>query len=243
MLKLIVKCDCGQQMQVPRSALGRRGLCPNCGRTLTITNDNARPMQPQQQAKPRKGFFGAKGAWWQSRNGPSVEAKRRFAEGVDLYMAKRYAEALAIFTSLAEEFPDDPDIAAGRKQCMEALRSVPKLAIAAGKPEAPAELDAKTVMKVLLEKMVHGTSDDIQLRAAELACRVLGLLGGKTDGAAPPAGVRGDPVASAGETAGTTPPVEVPSCEELEGSPSPAAGVDTADSEETEPADAPASPE
>ncbi|MBN2310535.1 MAG: hypothetical protein JXR94_16290, partial [Candidatus Hydrogenedentes bacterium] len=98
---------------------------------------------------------------------------------------KRYAEALAIFSSLAERFPGDHDINQGRMQCLKALQN----------PMAPAlehksethdlatieadRLDEETVKKVILQKLLHGNSDLVQLRAAELAARVLGMVQGE----------------------------------------------------------------
>ncbi|MBN2308734.1 MAG: hypothetical protein JXR94_07165, partial [Candidatus Hydrogenedentes bacterium] len=40
MRKLILTCDCGERMKVPRSAVGKTGVCPSCGRRIAITAGN-----------------------------------------------------------------------------------------------------------------------------------------------------------------------------------------------------------
>ena len=113
MRKLVVTCECGQRMQVPRSAVGRKGMCPTCGKTIAITGSNAtvEPGRSGPPAKPRQ--FGMKRDWWQ-RSGQSADgqapedAKRRFGQAVDLYYSGKYAESLAIFNDLVRRFPGNP---------------------------------------------------------------------------------------------------------------------------------------
>lgn len=201
----MVLCVCGERIQVPRSALGKTGLCPACGRVISITADAATPVRsqsvvapmPAQGARPiPEGWgFGAHAA-----PSPAAEAKRRFAEAVDLYFSRRYAQALSIFQVLAEEYPDNDDIRTGRDMCMTALHSQPQAGLesstagvsssdngrASGRLRdqlalpAPGEplsesLVEDTLKRVLFEKMVSGSSDEVQLKAAELAVQVFGF--------------------------------------------------------------------
>ena len=104
MRRLIVTCTCGERIQVPRSALGRTGLCPACGEMIAITNDTAtaeslRTPAPKPKTEPQK------------QNGPrETDVKLLFGQAVDLYFAQRYGESFAILAELARRFPDDPDI-------------------------------------------------------------------------------------------------------------------------------------
>lgn len=182
MRKLIVTCQCGQRMQVPRSAVGKTGMCPTCGQTVTITNDNAVSTPPPGQSGSRP--LHAKQVWWQGRGAPPEEAKRRFGEAVDLYYNGRYAEAMAVFDALAKQFPGNSDIENGRTQCMTALRR-PKMQLedrTGGMSSMMSSalhegrLDRETVRLVILEKMLHGATETIQLQAAELAARLLGMF-------------------------------------------------------------------
>lgn len=191
MRKLIVTCQCGQRMQVPRSAVGKTGLCPTCGQMVTISNDNAAPTGAGPKG-PRP--LSSRQVWWQGRVAPPEDAKRKFGEAVDLYYAGRYGEALAIFDALAKQFPDNPDIENGRTQCMAALRR-PPMAIedrtggSAAAPLRDGKLDEETVRRVILEKLLHGATESVQLQAAELAARLLGMFpnGHKPAEAEPPA--------------------------------------------------------
>ena len=179
MRKLLVRCTCGQEMQVPRSAFGKSGMCSSCGSTVRIGSDNTRPFAPANPAG--RGTAGAMGGAgrafnWRRIAGPSEGAKQQFGKAVDLYTSHRYAEALAIFDSLAREFPDNPEIDQARRQCLSAMNRstlpppVEPVGTAAGK------LDEHTVKQVLLTKMLRGATDSIQLQAAELAARMLGML-------------------------------------------------------------------
>ena len=172
MRKLIVTCECGQRMQVARSAIGRTGICPTCGQTLLVTGDNTRPLP-----RGKGGAFSGQ-SWWRGVGEPPQDAKRQFGEAVDLYCKRRYAEALAIFNSLAKRFPNNKDIENGREQCISALKRPHGLALEhKGSPVADAKLDEETVKRVVLEKMLHGSTEAIQLQAAELAARILKMEG------------------------------------------------------------------
>ena len=65
MRKLVVTCECGQRMQVPRSAVGKTGLCPTCGQSITITNDNATAAPPPSAARGSRPLNNARQSWWQ----------------------------------------------------------------------------------------------------------------------------------------------------------------------------------
>jgi hypothetical protein len=202
----MVLCVCGERIQVPRSALGRTGLCPACGRVIAITADSATTVKGPVPAKPASIHNAAPlgGASWNAGNGSAnavpPEAKRRFAEAVDLYFSQRYAQALSIFESLAEDYPDNSDIISGRQMCTAALRNRQPLALdhqsgsstnlpvpidgRAGEPvrrlappteSIPDSVVEDTLKHVLVEKMLNGADDRIQLRAAELAIRVFGF--------------------------------------------------------------------
>jgi hypothetical protein len=161
-------------MQVPRSAIGKTGMCPTCGQTVLITADNTRPVTPPQRGR----LFGLKNtSWWRGAAEPPEDSKRRFGQAVDLYCSQRYAEALAIFNSLAKQFPGNPDIENGRAQCINALKRPPALALEdKSSPRPDARLEESTVKEIVLEKLINGSNETIQLQAAELACRMLGLF-------------------------------------------------------------------
>lgn len=165
MRKLLLTCACGQRMRVPRSAIGKTGMCPTCGRTMPIGAENTTPQQ----------IFGANKFWWSGQGPPSEDAKRKFGEAVDLFNAHRYAEAIAIFDALAKQYPGDPNIMNGRTQCLNALKRRPLALAHEGGDLDGAKLDEDTVKKVVLEKLLRGSTDTIRLRAAELACKILGL--------------------------------------------------------------------
>lgn len=177
MRKLILTCgSCGQRMQVPRSAIGRTGLCPACGTTVRINSDNTTTAGPA-----RKTMFSGGGSWWRGGKA-NDDAKRRFGEAVDLYYSGRFAEALAIFNGLARDFPENADIQNGRVQCERALRhpgAGRRLALEHKTEQLKgAVLDRDTVKRIVLEKLVAGESDAIQLQAAEIAAKILGMYDG-----------------------------------------------------------------
>lgn len=175
-------------MQVPRSAIGKTGLCPNCGRTVPITGDNTtnenRAKGGGRAAFDSGGSFAAPSG---VSGGPSDDAKRRFGQAVDLYYNHRHAEALAIFNGLAKDFPGNADIETGRALCLEALRSASnRLALEDKHGGAGGDgLSVSLVRQVVLEKLLYGGTDAAQLQAAELALKLLEMGEG---GSGAPAG-------------------------------------------------------
>lgn len=184
MRKLIVTCECGAKMYVPHTSIGKRGICSGCGRTVAINANNTAAVSNKSSAR----FFGAKQFWnrvsGQQPGGggggagePPEDAKRKFGEAVDLFYQQRYAEALAIFDILARQFPGNPNIDNGRQQCLSALKRPHTLAIEdKGPKKDEPQFDQETVKRIILEKMISGSTEAVQLQAAELACRVLGLF-------------------------------------------------------------------
>lgn len=175
MRKIIVTChSCGQRMQVSRSALGKTGKCTSCGTLIPISADNASAARPSSRGRVLRGHADAYGATQE----PTEEAKVRFAKAVELFARHQYAEALAIFDGLAMEYPGNPDIENGRVQCMAAI-SRPSLGAPSGQsatrlPDG-ARLDRATVKRVVLEKLLTGSNESIQLQAAEIAGKILGM--------------------------------------------------------------------
>ncbi len=201
MRKLLVTCICKERIQVPCSALGRTGLCPSCGRSITITNDNAVPMNTFKYA----GLADARQTFGNDPAGAGVradvgldpeEANRKYGEAVDYYFVGRYAQAIVIFNQLQSRLPKDPDIACGIRLCLSALRSRPPAMMIEhtgteipgigfddeeAEPEAPEQpvqqtLTAQTVCDVIMDKLLNGSTEEVQLQAAELAGRMTGLL-------------------------------------------------------------------
>lgn len=200
MRRLIVQCSCGERIQVPQSALGKAGICPSCGTTVLISRDNATPYRPGSPPPPRSGPPPDRS--WNTAGGAGNapdDIRRKFAEGVDLYFAKRYSEALVIFNQLAASMPHDADIQMGQSMCLNALRKISPLGIAQeSRAQLPAppitpereeailngptpDLDRDFFKRFLFDKMLHGGSDEIQMRAAELAAKMLGLLDAPAD--------------------------------------------------------------
>lgn len=198
MRRLVVQCSCGERIQVPHSALGKAGLCPSCGATVFISKDNAAPYRgtaastTRSTPQPERAWTGGAAA-----SGAPEDIRRRFAEGVDLYFAKRYSEALVIFNTLAAAMPHDADIQMGQTMCLNALRKISPLGLGYGAPfgQLPAPEDAQDRAESLLhgptptmdrdffkrflfDKMLHGQGDDVQMRAAELAAKMFGFLDG-----------------------------------------------------------------
>jgi hypothetical protein len=193
MRKLIVTCQCGQRMQVPQSAFGKVGMCPTCGHTIRINNQNT--------ARPGGTVATGTGRPFQRSRllDTSEQDKRRYGEAVDLCKTGRFGEALAIFESLAHQYPGHQGIENGRSHCLRQLHG-PGLLESDGRTESHPQgaFDRETVRQVVLNKMLRGGSEEIQLQAAELAARILGMLG-------------------EGETAAEKPPVEHPAkSEEIE---------------------------
>lgn len=119
------------------------------------------------------------------------EMKKMFGKAVDLFSTGHYAEALAIFDSFAQNYPDNPDIQEARNQCVSAIRRA-RTARLAQLPHLSAgnALDTETVKRVVLEKLLYGPTAAVQLEAADIACHILGLYNnnpkempaGKTEG-------------------------------------------------------------
>jgi len=193
MQKLILTCDsCGQRMQVPRSAIGRNGMCPSCGASIRISASNTTAVSRQRPAPGGGGggLFSARNLFWRGRGAgesPTEEAKQRFGRAVDLFYGGKHAEALAVFDSLAREYAGNQDIEAARQQCLAALRQGRGLALEhqpgegwdAGGRGAGDRLDEETLIRVVTEKLLRGRSDEAQLHAAEIACKLLGIDGSK----------------------------------------------------------------
>jgi hypothetical protein len=170
MRKLLVTCECGQQMQVPRSAVGKMGKCPTCGATTRITNNNTRPLPG-----PRGRTFAKQNWSGEAQNEPPGEAKQRFGQAVDAYYAQRYAEALAIFDALAKEFPGNPDIEHGRAQVVRAMRRPTLPPPGPGRAPTDADLNEGVIRRIVLEKLLYSNADAVQLQAADIAAKLLGL--------------------------------------------------------------------
>ena len=196
MQKLILTCDsCSQRMQVPRSAIGRTGMCPSCGATIRISANNTTAVSRNRPGGTGGSgrIFNARNLFWRGGAGgqPSEDAKQRFGRAVDLFYNGKHAEALATFDSLAREYQDNPDIEAARQQCLAALRQGRggggTLAIEnqmeggwGGQAHGVNDrLDEETLIRVVTEKLVRGRSDEAQLHAAEIACKLLGIDGSK----------------------------------------------------------------
>ncbi len=191
---LVVTCECGERMKAPAWALGKRGVCPECGAKFRVTKNNTEGAPVQQSVRRRReaapGRFEdfAPTRTSSKPKARSPEAKERFARAADLYFNKKYAQALAIFLSLGEDLPGSPEIEQARGLCMKALQAPPPMLPA---PEqaleadlarvSDADLDQSTVKKLILDKMLNSPSEMVQLRAAELASRLVGLDGAPTD--------------------------------------------------------------
>ena len=167
-------------MSVPETAIGRNGLCPGCGAEIAITRERLRDTALAQQAQRRTGggLLSQRHALQVAQNNEHrEEAWRKFAVAVDLYNNKRYAEALTLLNTLEQTFPGNPNIGAAQEQCAEALKeaAAPTLQYE-GAPVDDSTLTPELVKSIILKKMLHGGTEDIQLKAAELAARVVGLL-------------------------------------------------------------------
>lgn len=171
MRKLLLKCSCKQEIQVPRSALGTIGVCPSCGNRLEITAHTTRPL-PKQHDKSKRD--------WKIHSGNGgaeapEDARQRFGHAVDLYYAKRHAEALAVFDSLLKEYPGNPDIQAGREQCLIAMK---RPALSAPNPThllEQTEITEETIRRIVLDKLLNAQSEAVQIHAAELAIKLLDM--------------------------------------------------------------------
>ena len=193
-------------MQVPRSAIGRTGMCPSCGATIRISANNTTAVgrnKPGASVGIGGGaggggggnsgrLFNARNLFWRGGGAggqPTEDAKQRFGRAVDLFYNGKHAEALATFDSLAREYADNPDIEAARQQCLAALRQGRGGALAlenqmeggwGGTAQGVNDrLDEETLIRVVTEKLVRGRTDEAQLHAAEIACKLLGIDGSK----------------------------------------------------------------
>ena len=175
MSKLALQCDCGQEMAVPDNALGKKGLCPACGTEIRITKENTTPWR-----KRRGG-----GLLALARSGPPAvqmakddDAARLFAEAVDLYNQRRYAEALTVLNTLQGAHPGNPHVETAQRQCALALqRSTGGGTRYAGAAISQDELSPELVKSVVLDKMLNAGTDEAQLQAADLAAQLLGMYG------------------------------------------------------------------
>jgi hypothetical protein len=151
------------------------GQCPSCGEKIPINRDTT-SRTPQARASVETDTRNR----WGTRSKPSLDAKQRFGRAVDLYCAGYYGEALAIFDALQHEFPDSVEIERARRQCLDARNRDPiHLPGPATGQVAGDELDEGTLRalrRIAVEKMLHGSSDAVQLQAAELVARMAGVL-------------------------------------------------------------------
>jgi hypothetical protein len=105
---------------------------------------------------------------------------------VDLFNAGRYAEALAILDSLAQQYPGNHDIEQARLECLSDLKRsrFTDASCLLGAPEAK-RLSVEMIENVLLEKMLRGASESVQVEAARAACEFLRLFGSERAGVSP----------------------------------------------------------
>lgn len=210
MQRLIVVCQCGERIRVPRNAIGRTGLCPGCGRRLRVRSDNTVPFRPATYGFDRPARNTQRQAAHEAPLLPQVAYPRPaesdkllFGKGVDLYISGKYGEALALFSSLLQRHPDNEDIYTARQLCAKGLRALP-FEHRNLRPERlgePQRLDAKFVHSFVLNMMMNGASENVQLQAAELACRILGMIE-HHPGSPPPSSLsvlrEAEPLANAG---------------------------------------------
>ncbi|MBI2435353.1 MAG: hypothetical protein HYV26_21055 [Candidatus Hydrogenedentes bacterium] len=177
--KLSLVCACGQEMVVPESALGRSGLCPGCGQQIEITRDNTQPYRPRRRETGGR-MLAVRRREVRQEDNHREEAWRNFATAVDLYNGRRYAEALTLLNTLLQHFPGNEHVETARDQCLEALqRTTHSAHHYEGRPIDDGVLSPELVKSVVLDKMLNGATDEVQLQAAELAARLLGVLGGR----------------------------------------------------------------
>jgi hypothetical protein len=188
MRKLILTCHCGQKMKLPRSSIGKKGLCPGCGSEVDISASEARPENRSSAPKFSGTNLPQQHAQAGAQDFSLMDAKQAFGRATDLFFEHRYGEALSLFDSIALKFPGSPEIEDARRQCLAAMRRPnlalpPAGAVAAPSLALPAPQDKETVKNAvihkLMEKMQGGASDEIQLRAAELIGQMMGLFEGQ----------------------------------------------------------------
>lgn len=176
MSKLALTCACGQEMAVPENAIGKKGLCPDCGTEIRITKKNTSPWRKRRGGGLLALSRGASPPALQRAS--EDDAARQFAESVDLYNQRRYAEALTVLNGLRKNHPDNPHIEAAQGQCALALqRSTAGGTQYAGEAVAQDILTPELVKSVVLDKMLNASTDDAQLQAADLAAQLLGMYG------------------------------------------------------------------
>ncbi|MCF6284177.1 MAG: hypothetical protein L3K26_03175, partial [Candidatus Hydrogenedentes bacterium] len=111
---------------------------------------------------------------------PSIEAKQRFGRALDLYCAGSFGEALVIFDALMQEFPESMEIEKARHQCIEARNRDPLHLPGPDSGQVMGDvLDENTLRsmrRIVVEKMLHGATEPVQLQAAELVARMGGVL-------------------------------------------------------------------
>jgi hypothetical protein len=160
-------------MMVPGNAVGRTGLCPECSTTIPIREDNTRPYK----RKRTRSNAVAPLARARENGGASEDSWRQFATAVDLYNQRRYAEALTLLSKLESDYPGNPHINAAREQCLRALQETIDPGMRYAEPDLDAgQLTPDLVRRVILDKLLNGETEDIQMRAAELAARCIGML-------------------------------------------------------------------
>lgn len=177
MSKLSLTCACGQDMLVPASALHKVGLCPSCGVEIHIDESNTRPYAPPRPTGGR--LLSLQHQQRATQRDPDEQEKswRRFAEAVDLYNDRHYAEALTLLNALQDEFPGNPHVQAAREQCLRALqRSATALQAYDGQHIEDVRLSPELVKSVVLEKMLHSKDEGVQLQAAQLAAHLLNMF-------------------------------------------------------------------
>lgn len=167
-------------MQVARSAVGKVGMCPTCGRKMRIAENNTQPLASpgRESAGGKRPFW--RNARWGGRDPESrEEAKRLFGEAADLFCAGQYGKAMAIFDELVRRFPGNPDIENARAQCMEARMRAPLGLPQPGQASNPSmgrEALREAVLSKLVDKLHNGTTDVAQLQAADLLGKMLGFF-------------------------------------------------------------------
>ncbi|MBI2425864.1 MAG: hypothetical protein HYV27_23770 [Candidatus Hydrogenedentes bacterium] len=165
-------------MKVPRSAIGKMGMCPACGKKIPIGRSSE---NGKAKAAPfNDPWNGETSRKWQKGAAPDEAAKREFGRAADLYCEGRFGEALAIFDALARRFPDSPEIQSARSQCVAGRNRKPIELPEPGPDQVlGSEFNDETrrlVKQVLMDKMLHAASESVQVQAAEVIGRMLGMF-------------------------------------------------------------------
>lgn len=170
MRKFTLVCRCGQRLRARNSEIGKTGMCPSCGKTLNITSKNT-GQKSRSWAGKRKRPAPPRG---EKATIPTEEAMQRFGRALDLFREARYAEALSIFNSLARDYPGNANIESGRDRCLSVLNcsSLPGAEGQRLLPES-AELNTETVKRVVLDLLLHASSEEVRIQAAALAYKIL----------------------------------------------------------------------